>query len=284
MVDHHVAQRADGIVEVPAILDAEVLRHRDLHALDVVAVPHRLQHPVGEPQKQDLLETHLPEVMIDPEELGLLHVLVQLLGQRPGRGVIVAERLLHHDPRGVRQPGLGKALDDRREQKRRDLEIEHRRRRALDRLTHARVGRRVGEIALHVRKPRREPLEHLRIELLARAENRLPGALDELLHTSSRRPPRPRSGHESRPSLSSRYSDRNVITRARSPVIPNTTSTSAACGVLGPLGFGVASTVIVNPSFVRHTRSKQPIQSFSHAIEDPTGERPISPNPGDSPG
>ena len=150
VVDHHVAQPADGIVEVPAILDAEVLRHRDLHALDVVAVPHRLQHPVGEPQEQDLLKPHLPQVMVDPEKLGLLHILVQLLGQLPGRGVIVAERLLHHDPRGVRQPGVGEALDDRREQKRRDLEIEHRSLRALDRLTHARVGRRVGEIPLHI--------------------------------------------------------------------------------------------------------------------------------------
>ena len=32
VVDDDVAQRADGVVEVTAILDAEVLRHRDLHA------------------------------------------------------------------------------------------------------------------------------------------------------------------------------------------------------------------------------------------------------------
>ena len=128
MVDDDVTQRADRVIEVPAILDAEVLRQRDLHALDVVAVPHRLQHPIAEAQKQDLLETHLPEVMIDPVQLGLIHILVKLLGQRGGGGAIVAERLLDHHTRGVSQPGLRKPLDDGREQERRDLEIEHRRR------------------------------------------------------------------------------------------------------------------------------------------------------------
>ncbi len=47
VVDDDVAQRADWVVEVPAILDAEVLRQRDLDALDVVPVPHRLQHRVA---------------------------------------------------------------------------------------------------------------------------------------------------------------------------------------------------------------------------------------------
>ena len=90
MVDDDVAQRADRVVEVAAVLDAEVLGHRDLDALHVIAVPDRLQHPVREAQEDDLLEAHLPEVVIDPVELGLVDVLVQLLGQRSrqrrGRG------------------------------------------------------------------------------------------------------------------------------------------------------------------------------------------------------
>ena len=47
VVDDDVAQRADRVVEVPAVLDAEVLGHRDLHARDVVAVPDRLDHRVA---------------------------------------------------------------------------------------------------------------------------------------------------------------------------------------------------------------------------------------------
>ena len=36
VVDDHVAHRADGVVEVPAVLHSEGLGHRDLHARDVV--------------------------------------------------------------------------------------------------------------------------------------------------------------------------------------------------------------------------------------------------------
>jgi hypothetical protein len=96
VVDDDVAQRADGVVEVPAILDAEVLGHRDLHALDVVAVPDGLEDRVREPQEEDLLEAHLPEVVVDPVELRLVDGLVQLVGERAGGLAVVPERLLDH--------------------------------------------------------------------------------------------------------------------------------------------------------------------------------------------
>jgi hypothetical protein len=37
-----VAERADRVVEAPAVVDAEVLRHGDLHRGDVLPVPERL--------------------------------------------------------------------------------------------------------------------------------------------------------------------------------------------------------------------------------------------------
>ena len=79
-------------------------------------------------------------------QLRLVDVLVKFLRQRAGRSSIVPERLLHHHPCGARQPRLRKPLDNRREQKWWDLEIEHRRRCALDRLTHAPVSRRIIEV------------------------------------------------------------------------------------------------------------------------------------------
>ena len=97
MVDDDVAQRADRVVEVAAVLDAEVLRHRDLDGLEVVPVPDRLEHRVREPQVEDLLEAHLPEVVVDPVELRLVDVLVQLVGERARRRAVVAERLLDDD-------------------------------------------------------------------------------------------------------------------------------------------------------------------------------------------
>ena len=60
-------------------------------------------------------------------ELRLVDVLMQLVGERTGGGLVVAERLLDDDPPGLRQAGLGQALDDRPEEERRDLEVEDRR-------------------------------------------------------------------------------------------------------------------------------------------------------------
>ena len=163
------------------VLDAKVLRHRDLHAVDVVAVPDWLQHPVREAQEDGLLEAHLPQEVIDPVQLRLIHVLVKVLGQLVCGRAIVAEGLLDHNPSGFGQPGFGEALDDRREQERRDLEIEDGCCGAGDRLTHALVGGRVAEVALHIGKPRRQTLEHLLVELLASGDDGLARALDELV-------------------------------------------------------------------------------------------------------
>ena len=98
VVDDDVAQRADRVVEVAAVLDPEALGHRDLHALEVVPVPDRLEHRVGEPEVEELLEAHLPEEVVDPVDLRLVEVLVELGGERPRRGLVVAERLLDDHP------------------------------------------------------------------------------------------------------------------------------------------------------------------------------------------
>jgi hypothetical protein len=51
----HVTDRACLLVEAAAPLDAEALRHRDLHALDVVAVPDRLDERVREAEEEEVL-------------------------------------------------------------------------------------------------------------------------------------------------------------------------------------------------------------------------------------
>ena len=167
---------------MPPVLDAEVLRHRDLHAFDVVAVPDRLEHRVGEPQVEDLLQAHLSQVVVDPVQLGLVDVLVQFLGQGAGGGSVISERLLHHDPPRRGQASLGQALDDRAEQEGWDLQVEHRTVGALDRLGDPLVGRRVAEVALHVRQSCREAVEDGGIDRLPGALDRLAGALHQLVH------------------------------------------------------------------------------------------------------
>ena len=69
MVRHHVAQRAGCVVEAAAVTDAEFLVDRDLDVVDVVTVPDRLEHAVGEAQDEDVLDGFLAQVMIDPVDL-----------------------------------------------------------------------------------------------------------------------------------------------------------------------------------------------------------------------
>ena len=129
----------------------------------------------------DLLGAHLPQVVVDPEELRLVDVGVELVGERTRRLEVVAERLLDDDARGLRQPRLREPLHDPAEQERRDLEIEDRQARALDRLRDPPVGRRVAEVAGDVREARGEAPEDLLVELLAGADDRLARTLDELV-------------------------------------------------------------------------------------------------------
>ena len=67
MVLDHVADRAGLIVESAAALDAEVLSHRDLDALDVVPVPERLHEGVGETEDEHVVYRPLSEVVVDAE-------------------------------------------------------------------------------------------------------------------------------------------------------------------------------------------------------------------------
>jgi hypothetical protein len=181
VVDDHVAQRADRVVEVAAVLDPEVLRHRDLHGLDVVPVPDRLEHRVGEPQVEDLLEPHLPEEVVDPVDLRLVEVLVQLAGELAGGCEVVAERLLDDDACVLGEARLREALDHGAEQERRDLEVEDRALGAVDRLGHGLVGCRVGEVAGEVGEPVGQALEDLLVELFAGTHDRVAGTLLQLV-------------------------------------------------------------------------------------------------------
>ena len=67
-----VAQRAGLVVVAGAGADADVLGGRDLDAVDVVAVPQRLEHAVGEAERQHVLDRLLAEVVVDAEDLGLV--------------------------------------------------------------------------------------------------------------------------------------------------------------------------------------------------------------------
>ena len=78
MVWDHVTQCTGCIIEAAATTDIQRFSDGDLHMIDVIAIPDRLEHAVGETQHQDVLNRLLTEIMIDPVELALLDQLQQI--------------------------------------------------------------------------------------------------------------------------------------------------------------------------------------------------------------
>ena len=106
MVLDHVADGAGLLVEGAAALHAEILRHGDLHALDVIAVPDRLQERVGEAEEQQVLHRALAQVMVDAEDRRLVEVAQQDAVEGLRRGEVRAERLFDDDASAAAQPDL----------------------------------------------------------------------------------------------------------------------------------------------------------------------------------
>ncbi len=98
MVLHHIAQRAGMLIERPAAFNADALRRRDLHVVDVVAVPDVLKDAVGEAEDEDVLHRLLAQVVVDAEDLVFVEDLVHIVVQRARRIQVVAEGLLDDRP------------------------------------------------------------------------------------------------------------------------------------------------------------------------------------------
>ena len=128
MVLHHVAQRAGLLVERPAPFHTQRLRCRDLHVIDVIAIPDRLEDPVGEPEHQNVLHRLFAQVVIDAEDLVLVEHRVHLVIQVARRIEIVPKRLLDHHAHApllrLRHALRAQVLDNRRKVLRRRRQVE----------------------------------------------------------------------------------------------------------------------------------------------------------------
>ena len=69
MVGNHVTQGARRFIELAALLHAHGLGRGDLHMIDPVAVPDRLEEPIGEAKRQDALNRVVSKKVVDPEDL-----------------------------------------------------------------------------------------------------------------------------------------------------------------------------------------------------------------------
>jgi hypothetical protein len=127
----HVARSADAVVVPGPAADADVLGHRDLHVVDVVAIPDRLVQLVGEAQRQDVLHRLLAQVVIDAEDRIRRERRAQRVVELPRRGKVMTERLLDDHPAPavrlvggvVDQTGVAQLLGHDGEVLRRDRQV-----------------------------------------------------------------------------------------------------------------------------------------------------------------
>ena len=180
MILDDVPEGAGGFVERAAPLDAEVLGGRDLHGLDVVAIPHGLEEGVREPEVQEVHDLLLPQIAVDAEH--------RLLGEGPGnhrverlRGREVAtEGLLHYHSCAARELDGLEPLDHGLEHRRRDRQIVGGVLGFAERLLELGEGGIVRIVAVHVLQQAKEAIKHGLVSVGPRGLHRLGSPLLEV--------------------------------------------------------------------------------------------------------
>ena len=112
MVLDHVAGRADAVVVAGPAADADVLGHGDLHVVDVVAVPDRLEHAcwrTAAPACSAPSPCRGSGRCGTPTARGKTSSTILLSSLRALQ--VVAERLLDHHPAPARRPADGQSPD-----------------------------------------------------------------------------------------------------------------------------------------------------------------------------
>src|SRR5690242_5366992 len=97
MVLDHITDRSGLIVKSAATLYAEILCHRDLNALDAVAVPKSFHKSVGKTEYQHIVDRPFAKVVIDAEDVSFVEDAQQHPVQFPRGCEVVPEGLFHDD-------------------------------------------------------------------------------------------------------------------------------------------------------------------------------------------
>ena len=80
MIGNHVAKCAGGFVKAAAMFDAHGFGGGDLHMVDVIAIPERLDDAVGEAEDHDVLDGLFAQIVIDAVDLVFGEDLLQIPG------------------------------------------------------------------------------------------------------------------------------------------------------------------------------------------------------------
>src|SRR3954447_5243818 len=183
MVLHHVADGADAVVEAASTLDTDRLAHRHLHAAHIVAVPHRLQQRVREPEHQQVLDALLAEVVVDAEDALLGEHRVQRFVELDRTGQITAEGLFHDDAPALVETDGRERLGDGRKHRRRNGHVKDGDRALVlvERVVQALPCLMIRVVTLDQGEPAHQRLDHARIHVGYRGDDRVVTVLAERL-------------------------------------------------------------------------------------------------------
>ena len=124
VVLHHVAQRPGAVVKRATLFNTQLFGDGDLNVRDVLTSPQRLKQRIAKPQRKQVLNRRLAQVMVDPEDLPFAeHIANAGVDGNVGRQ-IMAERFFKHHPHvGAAHACCGNLLAKRREQRRRGGQV-----------------------------------------------------------------------------------------------------------------------------------------------------------------
>ena len=164
MILDHVADGAGPVVKGAPALDAEALRHGDLHALDMVAVPDGLQESVREAEEEHVVHRPLAEVVVDAEDRRLVEAAEQRPVQLPRRGEVRPKGFFDDHAGALGTARLGQLIHDQPEQRGRDGEIMRGPLRGAELCANGLERRRVRVVAIDIAQQAAQLLEGHRVE------------------------------------------------------------------------------------------------------------------------
>src|SRR5256884_1105808 len=185
MILDDVAHGARLVVEHAPALNSELFGHRDLHALDVIAVPERLQERVGEAEEEHVVHRPLAEVVVDAKDRRLVKAAEQHAVESLRRREVTAEGLFDDDASTADTARLGQLLHDDPEQHRGNREVVRRALGGADLSAEGLERRRVLVVPIDVAQQAAQRAERRRIEPSVLVEA-VPGTGLELVEIPAR--------------------------------------------------------------------------------------------------
>lgn len=123
MVLEHIPEGSEAVVIASPASDSHVLAGGYLNVVDVLVIPNRLVDSVREAEGEDVLDRLLPDIVIDPVDVGLLEYFGDLLVEDPCGSEIGPERLLE-DHLEIRAIDVLAVIDEIRELLRGNRKVE----------------------------------------------------------------------------------------------------------------------------------------------------------------